>query len=99
VFVAFRSHSIFLLEGEMMIRQHELEGCYFIYHAPKVKKVGLTKRLNKRLRDQKLQLGKNGTEILCTVSIKLCPKAAGDIEFLLAKSFGYQTGTHYYEDR
>lgn len=82
-----------------MIAQDELENCYFIYHAPKLQKVGITKRLKKRLRDQKLRLGNNGTEILCTVSMKLGPKVAGDIEFLLAKSFGYETGTHYYEAR
>jgi hypothetical protein len=31
--------------------------------------------------------------------MKLGPKVAGDIEFLLAKTFGYETGTHYYEGR
>ena len=77
----------------------ELGNCYFIYHAPSLKKVGITKRLKKRLRDQKLQLGVNGTEVLCTVSMKLGPKIAGDVEFLFAKSFGYATGTHYYEGR
>jgi hypothetical protein len=82
----------------MMIALHELEDCYFIYHAPKLKKVGITKRLRKRMRDQKLTLGKN-CDVIAIVSRKLGPKIAGDIEFLLADVFKYKRANHYYEGR
>jgi len=72
-----------------------MEEWYVIYHAPKLQKVGCTKRLKKRLRDQKLKLGRQGTEILCTIAMKLGPKVAGDIEHLLANTFGYRLGNHY----
>jgi hypothetical protein len=76
----------------------ELEGCYCIYHAPFLNKVGITKRLKKRLRDQKLALGKD-CEVVVTVSRKLGPEVVGDIEFLLADFFGYKKANHYDEQR
>ena len=73
----------------------EDKNVYHIYHAPHLKKVGCTKRLKKRLRDQKLKLGKHGTEVLAAIALKLGPRIAGDIEHLLAKAFGYRPGNHY----
>jgi hypothetical protein len=66
--------------------------------SPKLKKIGITKRLRKRLRDQKLELGKN-VELLATISFKAGPKIACDIERVFAEHYGYKPGTHYYEDR
>jgi hypothetical protein len=82
----------------MIVSITELEDCYFIYHAPFLNKVGITKRLRKRLRDQKLSLGKD-CEVVVTVSRKLGPKIAGDIEFLLADHYGYKKANHYDENR
>jgi hypothetical protein len=70
------------------------EDCYFIYHAPFKNKVGITKRLKKRTKEQGLTLGQD-CEVIATVSRKLGPKVAGDIEFLLADYFGYKKSQHY----
>jgi hypothetical protein len=93
-----------------MIVNIGVEGWYYVYHAPFGNqtnkhphhqgrgKVGITKRLKKRLAEQRLVIGQN-CEIICAVSQKLPAQLAGDIERLIAKHYGYDVGNPYDEKR
>jgi len=67
-------------------------GIFYIYHLPG-RKIGCTSNPQRRFMEYRQEGYKGSIEVIQRLNCSV--KQAGDVEWLLAKRFGYHPGFHY----